>query len=129
MDVASHDDAAETQDAGRPDTLLRVAGLAKRYGDQAALADVSFDVKAGEVLGLIGPNGAGKTTLLEAVAGVLPTDAGEIPWRGAGLPLARPREVFFSLPDGIQPYGAQPVARVLTFFAGVYRCSSGDVAG
>ena len=38
--------------------LLRVAGLAKRYGEQRALADISFAVNAGEVLGLIGPNGA-----------------------------------------------------------------------
>src|SRR5258705_4123398 len=112
MDVASHDDAAEAQDAGRPDTLLRVAGLTKRYGDQAALADISFDVKAGEVLGLIGPNGAGKTTLLEAVAGVLPADAGEIVWRGDPLPLARRPEVIFYLPDGIQPYPDHPGCRV-----------------
>jgi ABC-type multidrug transport system ATPase subunit len=52
--------------------MMQVAGLTKRYGDQHALADISFSIKAGEVLGLIGPNGAGKTTLLEAVAGVLP---------------------------------------------------------
>jgi ABC-type multidrug transport system ATPase subunit len=44
------------------------------------------------------------------------------------LPLARRREVMFYLPDGIQPYRDQPVARVLTFFASVYRCSRGDVA-
>ncbi len=52
----------------RAPPLLRVAGLTKRYGEQHALAAVSFDVRAGEVLGLIGPNGAGKTTLLEALA-------------------------------------------------------------
>src|SRR3954462_13436009 len=66
--------------------LLEVAALSKRYRDQDALAHVSFDVRAGEVLGLIGPNGAGKTTLLEAMAGVLPFDAGEVRWRGAPLP-------------------------------------------
>jgi ABC-type glutathione transport system ATPase component len=37
-------------------------------GEQRALADISFTVNAGEILGLIGPNGAGKTTLLEAIA-------------------------------------------------------------
>src|SRR5262245_13026613 len=45
--------------------LLQVASLAKRYGEQRALADISFAANAGEVLGLIGPNGAGKTTLME----------------------------------------------------------------
>src|SRR3977135_2571344 len=120
MDVTSHEDAAATQDAGRPETLLRVAGLTKRYGDQAALADVSFDVRAGEVLGLIGPNGAGKTTLLEAGAGALPADAGDIVSRGDRLPLARRREVMFYLPDGIQPYRDPPGAGGLTCFSGVH---------
>src|SRR3981081_4945965 len=104
MDVASHEDAVATQDAGRPETLLSVAGLTKRYGAQAALADISFDVKAGEVLGLIGPNGAGKTTLLEAVAGVLPADAGDIVARGARLPLARRPAGMAYLPEGTLPH-------------------------
>jgi ABC-type branched-subunit amino acid transport system ATPase component len=38
--------------------LMRVTGLSKRYGDQQALADVSFDAHGNEILGLIGPNGA-----------------------------------------------------------------------
>jgi ABC-2 type transport system ATP-binding protein len=58
--------------------LMRVAAFNKRYGDQCALADVSFAVNAGEALGLIGPNGAGKTTLLEAIAGLVPVDSGEV---------------------------------------------------
>ena len=107
--------------AGDTRALLRVAGLAKRYGDETALADVAFDVQAGEILGLIGPNGAGKTTLLEAVAGLLPADAGDISWCGAPLPPARRRDVIFYMPDGIRPYGDQPVVRVLRFLAGVYR--------
>src|SRR6266540_6572253 len=108
--------------------LLQVAGLAKSYGDQPALADIAFEVNAGEVLGVIGPNGAGKTTLLEALAGLLPVDAGDIAWRDAPLALARRREVMFYLPDGIRPYQDQPVARVLEFFAGVHRRSADRVA-
>jgi len=108
--------------------LLNVDGLSKRFGDQSALTDVSFEVRAGEVVGLIGPNGAGKTTLLEAVAGLLPTDAGEIASHGQPLRLARRREVMFYLPDGIKPYQDQPVVRVLLFFAAVYRCPASRVA-
>src|SRR5262245_11169271 len=100
--------------------LLQVAGLTKRFGDEAALADVAFDVRAGEILGLIGPNGAGKTTLLEAVAGLLPVGASRVAWCGAPLPPARRRDVVFYMPDGIRPYGDQPVVRVLHFFAGVF---------
>src|SRR6516225_1807989 len=66
--------------------LMRVDGLNKRYGDQQALANVSFDVHANEILGLIGPNGAGKTTLLEAIAGLIPVDSGGVFWRDTLLP-------------------------------------------
>ncbi len=52
--------------------LLEVAGITKWYGEQRALANVSFDIRRGEILGLIGPNGSGKTTLLETIAGLLP---------------------------------------------------------
>jgi ABC-type multidrug transport system ATPase subunit len=113
--------------AGQGPGLLQVAALSKRYGDQLALGDVSFDVRGGEVLGLIGPNGAGKTTLLEAIAGLLPADAGRILWLGAELPLARRRDVIFYLPDGLRPWDDQYVARVLSFFASAYGRSEAQV--
>ena len=108
--------------------LMQVADLTKRYGDQHALADMSLDVHAGEVLGLIGPNGAGKTTLLEAIAGVLPVNAGRVLWRGTPLTLAKRREFIFYLPDGLRPWDDQYVVRVLEFFAGVYGRSESAVA-
>jgi ABC-type multidrug transport system ATPase subunit len=107
---------------------MQVAALSKRYGDQMALAEVSFDVRAGEVLGLIGPNGAGKTTLLEAIDGVLPADAGSLVWRGTRLTLSRRREVMFYLPDGVRPWDDQYVGRVVEFFAAAYERKESDVA-
>src|SRR5262249_30122771 len=89
--------------------LMQVAGLCKRYGEQRALADISFAVNAGEVLGLIGPNGAGKTTLMEAVAGVLAADDGRILWRGTPVALPQRREFMFYLPDGLRPWEDQYV--------------------
>ena len=100
--------------------LMQVDGLAKRYGDQRALTDISFAVNAGEVLGLIGPNGAGKTTLMQAIAGTLAADAGHILWRGTSLSLPRRRELLFYLPDGVRPWEDQYVARVTEFFAAIY---------
>jgi ABC-type branched-subunit amino acid transport system ATPase component len=41
--------------------ILRAVNLAKHYGEEEAIADITFSVTAGEVLGIVGPNGAGKT--------------------------------------------------------------------
>ena len=57
---------------------LRVEGLTKRFGKKIAVNDLSFDVKAGELVGFIGSNGAGKTTSLQCIAGFLRPDAGRI---------------------------------------------------
>src|SRR5215468_74175 len=110
---------ADDRAADAVPALLRVAGLAKRYGEQRALADIAFAVNAGEVLGLIGPNGAGKTTLLETIAGIVPADDGQVLWRGAPLALRERREVMFYLPDGLRPWQDQYAADVIEFFAAV----------
>jgi ABC-2 type transport system ATP-binding protein len=100
--------------------VMRIAGLSKRYGEQRALADVSFDVRANEVLGLIGPNGAGKTTLLEVAAGILPATSGDVLWRGAPLPQAHRRDAIFYLPDRLRAWESQFVVSIVEFFASVY---------
>jgi ABC-2 type transport system ATP-binding protein len=111
----------------RDHPLLRVDSISKRYLDQTVLSDVAFDIQAGEILGIIGPNGAGKTTLLEAVAGMQPVDKGHVHWHGKPLLRSRRREAIFYLPDGVRPYQEQPVTRVLTFFAEVYRKSTSEL--
>jgi ABC-2 type transport system ATP-binding protein len=100
--------------------LLQVVGITKWYGDQCALADVSFDIRRGEILGLIGPNGSGKTTLLETVAGLLPVKAGNVFWRSSTLPQHRRREAVFYLPDGVRPWDGRHVIRVLEFFGSAF---------
>src|SRR5215472_11009955 len=62
---------------------LEVNGVARNFGGVTALADVSFSVREGEVMGLIGPNGAGKSTLFEIVSGNLAPSAGRISYFGS----------------------------------------------
>jgi len=73
--------------------LIEIAALTKRYGDQFPLADIAFDVRRGEVLGIIGPNGAGKTTLLRLVTKILRPDGGRIVFGGEDITALRPWEV------------------------------------
>jgi len=56
--------------------LVQTDSLSKRYGRLTALADCSFGIERGEILGLLGPNGAGKTTLLRLLLGYLKPTAG-----------------------------------------------------
>jgi branched-chain amino acid transport system ATP-binding protein len=65
--------------------LLSVRGITKRFGGVIANRDVSFDVPAGELVGLIGPNGAGKSTLFEIISGFYAPDAGEVRLDGQRL--------------------------------------------
>ena len=59
-------------------SFLRLANVAKRYGDRTAVADMSIDILSGESIAVLGPSGCGKTTLLRLIAGLARPDAGEI---------------------------------------------------
>jgi ABC-2 type transport system ATP-binding protein len=72
--------------------VVEVRDLKRSYGDRAALAGVSFDVREGEIFGFLGPNGGGKTTLLRILATLLPPSSGSA--TVFGLDVARdPNEV------------------------------------
>jgi len=65
--------------------VIRYLDVVKRYGNFTALAGVSLDVHAGEVVCLIGPSGSGKSTLLRCTNGLESIDGGDIEFEGAGL--------------------------------------------
>jgi len=65
--------------------LLRVDRLRKQFGGLVAVNDVSFELRAGEIMGLIGPNGAGKSTTFNLVSGVLPATSGELRFAGESI--------------------------------------------
>ena len=62
--------------------LLRASGVSKRYGQQLALHEASFELWPGEVLAIVGESGSGKTTLLNALAARLRPDEGQIQFQG-----------------------------------------------
>ena len=107
---------------------MDVRHISRRFGTIAALKDVSFSARQGEILGLVGPNGAGKTTLLEILSGLLPADSGTVSWGNTPLaPAARKqvmteRRLCSSLRHG-SPHKAashlstRPAARALAKFA------------
>jgi ABC-2 type transport system ATP-binding protein len=101
--------------------LFEVQGLSKRFGHIAALSQVSFQVRAGELLGLIGPNGAGKSTLFECLAGVLPSDSGTMQAAGRMVGARERPELLFYVPDGIAPWPSQSVGWALEFTIGFLR--------
>ncbi|MGO4841961.1 ATP-binding cassette domain-containing protein, partial [Rhizobiaceae sp. 2RAB30] len=61
-----------------PGTVLAASGISKRFGGIAALTDISFDLRAGEIHALMGENGAGKSTLMKILSGVYAQYDGEI---------------------------------------------------
>ncbi len=73
--------------------LLEVKGVTKRFGGLAALRDVSFKIKKGEIHGLIGPNGAGKSTMFKNITGFYTPTSGDIQFMGEDITGKRPSEV------------------------------------
>ncbi len=66
----------------RGELLLQVQAVRKEFGGLVAVNDISFDIRAGDIVGLIGPNGAGKSTTFNLVTGVLGLTRGQVLFRG-----------------------------------------------
>ena len=72
------------------EALLRLEKVSKRFGGVQAVDEVSFSIRAGEIVGLIGPNGAGKSTLVNLVTGVHPVSAGRVLFAGRDVTRQKP---------------------------------------
>lgn len=71
---------------------IHVEHLSKRFGEHAAVDDVSFEVETGELVALLGPSGGGKSTILRIIAGLEPADQGTVRFDGAEVDHLRARD-------------------------------------
>lgn len=111
--------------------MIEVEGLTKLYGDFAAVSDLSFVVRPGEVLGLVGPNGAGKTTTLRCLAGVMPPTKGAVRIAGHDLataPLAAKQALAY-FPDEPRLFEYLTVRQHLDFTARLYQVADAERVG
>jgi len=104
------------------ETMVSARALTRRFGSVAAAAEVSFEVRRGEMFGLIGPDGAGKTTTLRMILGLLKPDSGQA--LTCGLDPARERRKLSSrigyLSQRFSLYGDLTVDENVSFFAEIH---------
>ena len=109
--------------------MIEVANLSKRYGDLAAVQDLSFTAHPGEILGFLGPNGAGKTTTLRVITGFLPATSGTV--RVCGFDFfeqsAEVRRRIGYLPENPPLYNDMMVVPYLRFAARIHGVERGGV--
>ncbi len=110
--------------------MIEVEHLSKTYGSTAAIADVSFSVESGEILGFLGPNGAGKTTTMRILSGYLPASSGTA--RIAGFDVHENsmavRQRIGYLPENPPLYPEMSVEGFLFFVARIKQVPAGDRA-
>ncbi|MBN2231414.1 MAG: ATP-binding cassette domain-containing protein [Deltaproteobacteria bacterium] len=110
------------------DIAIEVRGLAKRFGDVQAVAEVDFAVRAGELFGFLGPNGAGKTTTINMLTGLARPDAGTV--RIGGIDCTRnPRaaqHLIGVVPDESNLYPELTGFDNLCFCAALYGMAGGE---
>ena len=95
---------------------LRVAGVTKRYGDFAAVDDLSFEVRAGRIFGFLGPNGAGKTSTIRMIVGITAPDDGKIELFGQTISPALQDRIGY-LPEERGLYRKMKIVDQLRYFA------------
>jgi len=73
--------------------ILSVADINKHFGGLMAVREMSFDIQAGEAIGLMGPNGAGKSTLLNLISGEYKPDSGKVKFKGRDITGLAPHRI------------------------------------
>jgi ABC-2 type transport system ATP-binding protein len=110
--------------------MIEAKSLCKHYGGFTAVADLSFTVEAGQVLGFLGPNGAGKSTTMKMLTGFLTPTSGQALINGVDVSenSVEARKHIGYLPEGAPSYGEMTVRQFLTFVARARLVGKDDVS-
>ncbi|MFN5293202.1 MAG: gliding motility-associated ABC transporter ATP-binding subunit GldA [Flavobacteriia bacterium] len=102
---------------------IEVKNLYKYYGEQAAVRDVSFSVKKGEIVAFLGPNGAGKSTTMKIMTGFMPASEGEVFICGKKVDIDKldTRQIIGYLPENNPLYTDMYVREYLEFVGRIYK--------
>ena len=105
---------------------IEVKNVYKYFGEQAAVKDISFSVKKGEIVGFLGPNGAGKSTTMRMITGFLPVSSGEIYVSGlkVGIDNLKTQQKIGYLPENNPLYVDMYVKEYLEFVGRIYKVSN-----
>jgi len=106
---------------------LKASSVTRKYGDQKALDDVSFELKEGEIVALLGPNGAGKSTMMKIITCYLPQNDGDVWVCGHNVTQdsLKVRELVGYLPENNPLYPDMYVREYLEYVAGLHKLGSG----
>ena len=96
--------------------IVEVSHLSKRFGENKAVVDVSFEVDPGEIFGLLGPNGAGKTTTIRMMLDIFKPDTGNVSLFGGKLDQAKKARIGY-LPEERGLYKDQTLESTLVYLA------------
>lgn len=102
---------------------ISVVSVTKLYGPQKALDKVSFEIRAGEIVGFLGPNGAGKSTMMKIISGYIPMTEGSVKVCGMEVSeheMAVKNKLGY-LPENNPLYSEMYVKEYLRFIAGLYK--------
>jgi len=109
--------------------MIQVDHLRKLYGDLAAVDDISFEARAGEIFGLLGPNGAGKSTTIGCLSGLLTPSSGHVKILGHDITTepAAAKAALGIVPQDLALYEDVSAEENLSYWGGAYGLSGNEL--
>ena len=105
--------------------MIEIKNVTKKYGENIAISDISFNVNDGEIFGFIGHNGAGKTTLIKSIVGIHEFDSGDILINGKSImrnPIECKKQMAY-VPDNPELYENMKAIDFINFICDMYEVS------